>query len=76
MKNQKDTINALIKRLEKIRDTEEIQEVDVIPFEEVERFEMCDGTSYAFLQMTINIRRKKLFEKGDIFDNFNYKMID
>lgn len=76
MKNQKDTINALIKKLEKIRDTDEINEVEVIPYEEVDSFEMIDGTTYVTLQMTINLRYKKLFEKGNIFDNFIYKIVD
>ena len=76
MKNQKDTINALIKKLEKIRDTDEINEVEVIPYEEVESFETYGSTSYAILQMTINLRYKKLFEKGNIFDNFTYKIVD
>lgn len=76
MKNQKDTINALIKKLERIRNTDEINEVEVIPYEEVESFETYDGTSYAILQMTINVRYKKLFEKGDIFDNYAYKIVD
>ena len=76
MKNQKDTINALIKRLEKIRNTDEINEVEVIPYEEVDSFKMIDGKTYVTLQMTINIRYEKLFEKGDIFDNFAYKIVD
>ena len=73
--DKKELINVLIKKLEKIRDTHEIEEVEVIPIEEVESFECLDGTAYVILQTTINIRSEKVFLKGDIFDDFLYKEV-
>lgn len=73
--DKKELINVLIKKLEKIRDTHEIEDFEVIPIEEVESFECLDGTAYAILQTTINIRSRKTYLKGDIFDDFIYKEV-
>lgn len=73
--DKKELINALIKKLETIRDTQQIEEFEVIPIEEAESFEFLDGTAYAILQTTINIRSRKTYLKGDIFDDFIYKEV-
>ena len=72
---QKETINTLIKKLEKIRDTGEIEQVDIKPIQEVDNWEMCDGTCYVTLSTIVEIRHRGVYEKGDIFDDFLYKPI-
>lgn len=76
MKNQKEIINALIERLKQIRDTEEIENVEVIPYEEIASFEMIDGKKYVRLQTSINIEHKSLYQKGNTSDDFIYKSLD
>ena len=73
---KKEVINQLIKKLEEIRDTDEIENINIIPYEEVERFEMINGKTYVFLQTTISIRHNGLYKKGTISDDFTYKLIN
>ena len=73
--DKKELINSVIKKLEKIRDTSEIDEIVVYPYEEVEEYKFLDGKQYVILQTTISLRYNNLFEKGDIDDTFLYKPI-
>lgn len=75
MVDKKEIINKIIEKLEKIRDTEEIDEVTITPLEEVEEYKMYDGNTYVKLAHTITIEYNHLFQKGDVFDDFVYKEI-
>lgn len=68
-------INAIIKKLEEIRDREEINEIIISPYEEVEEFKRLDGTTYVVLQTSFSIRHMRLYQKGDEFDSFSYKEV-
>lgn len=70
-----EVINRIIKKLEKIRDTEEIEEINIIPFQEVEETRFFNGEVYVILSTIIEIRSEKLYQKGDITDDFIYKAI-
>jgi hypothetical protein len=72
---QREQINKLIKTLETIRDTDEIDEFDVSPHHETDSFQMMDGTTYVLLSTTIEIKHKRVYQKGDIFDDFLYKPV-
>ncbi|MBR2245647.1 MAG: hypothetical protein IKN65_00685 [Clostridia bacterium] len=67
---RKEAINQLIKRLEQIRDTDEIKEVNVIPFHIVEEFRMVNGEIYGIGSQNIEIRYEKIFVKKDEFDEW------
>ena len=67
---QKEIITQLIKRLEQIRDTDEIKEISVIPFHIVEEFRIVDGTIYGTGSQNIEIRYDKLFVKKNEFDEW------
>lgn len=67
---KKSIINKLIKRLEQIRDTDEIKEVSVIPFHIVEEFKMEDGKMYGIGSQNIEIRYEKMFVEKNEFDNW------
>ena len=68
--HQKDVINQLIKRLEQIRDTDEIKEISVKPFHIVEEFRMVNGEIYGTGSQIIEIKYDKLFVKKDEFDEW------
>lgn len=72
---KREQINKLIKTLETIRDTDEIDEFDVSPHQETDSFQMMDGTTYVLLSTTIEIKHKHVYQKGDIFDDFLYKPV-
>lgn len=67
---KKAIINSLIKRLEEIRDTDEIKEVSVEPFHIVEEFRMVDGTMYGIGSQNIEIRYEKMFVRKSDFDKW------
>lgn len=71
----KETINNLIKKLEEIRDTEEIEKVNVIPFQKVEETRFMNGEIYVILSTIVEIRSRRLYRKGDISDDFIYKAV-
>ena len=71
----KEAINNLIKKLEEIRDTEEIEKVNVIPFQEVEETRFMNGEIYVILSTIVEIRSRRLYQKGDISDDFIYKAV-
>ena len=75
MLDKKEIINKVIKKLEKIRDTEQIEEITLTPLEEVQEYRMYDGNTYVKLACNINIEYNHLFQKGDIFDDFIYKEV-
>lgn len=70
IEQQKEIINQLIKRLEQIRDTDEIKEVSVEPFHIVEEFRMADGIIYGTGSQNIEIKYDKLFVKENEFDEW------
>lgn len=72
---KKEAINKIIKKLEKIRDTEEIEEVTITPLEEINEYKMYNGNTYVRLAHTITIEYNHLFQKGDVFDDFIYKEV-
>lgn len=61
-KEQKKTINKIIKRLKEIRDTEELEDLIVRGNENAERFIYENGFEYITLKTTIEIKSKKLFK--------------
>lgn len=61
-KEQKKTINKIIKRLKEIRDTEELEDLIVRGNENVERFIYENGFEYITLKTIIEIKSKKLFK--------------
>lgn len=76
MKENKEIINALIKTLETIRDTDAINEVIINPYQETDSFNMVDGSTYALLSTIIEIKHKHVYQKGEVFkDDFLYKPI-
>ena len=74
MIDKKELINKIIAKLEKIRDTEEIEEITIKPLEEVSEYKIFDGNTYVKLAHTITIEYNHLFQKGDVFDDFTYKI--
>lgn len=68
-------INAIIKKLEEIRDKEEIDEIIIFPHDEVEEFKLLNGNTYVILATTFSIRHTKLYQKGNVLDNFTYKEV-
>lgn len=67
---KKGIINSLIKRLEEIRDTDEIKEVNVEPFHIVEEYRMVDGKIYGIGSQNIEIRYEKMFVRKSDFDKW------
>lgn len=61
-KEQKKTINKIIKRLKEIRDTEELEDLIVRGNENAERFIYENGFEYITLKTIIEIKSKKLFK--------------
>ena len=61
-KEQKKTINKIIKRLKEIRDTEELEDLIVKGNENAERFIYENGFEYITLKTIIEIKSKKLFK--------------
>jgi hypothetical protein len=61
-KEQKKTINKIIKRLKQIRDTEELEDLIVKGNENAERFIYENGFEYITLKTIIEIKSKKLFK--------------
>lgn len=61
-KEQKKTINKIIKRLKEIRDTEEIEDLIIRGSENVENF-LCENEfDYVTLKTTIEIKSKNVFK--------------
>lgn len=67
---KKDIINALIKRLEIIRDTSEIKQCIIEPLHIVEECRLADGTLIGRASQEINIEYEKTFIKKDEFDSW------
>lgn len=67
---KKDIINALIKRLEIIRDTSEIKNCFIEPLHIVEEYRLVDGTIIGKASQEISIEYEKMFIKKDEFDNW------
>ena len=61
-KEQKKTINKIIKRLKEIRDKEELEDLIVRGNENAERFIYENGFEYITLKTIIEIKSKKLFK--------------
>lgn len=61
-KEQKKTINKIIKRLKEIRDTEKLEDLIVRGNENAERFIYENGFEYITLKTIIEIKSKKLFK--------------
>ena len=61
-KEQKKTINKIIKRLKEIRDTEELEDLIVRGNENVESLICENEFDYITLKTTIEIKSKKLFK--------------
>lgn len=61
-KEQKKTINKIIKRLKEIRDTEELEDLIVRGNENAERFIYENGFEYITLKTIIEIKSKKLLK--------------
>jgi hypothetical protein len=59
MDNRKEAINALIRKLEQIRDTDEIEEFIICPLEQYEEYKLLDGTEYSLLESVVRIRHKR-----------------
>lgn len=72
---KKELINRLIKRLEEIRDTNELEEVEIFPTEEVNNFMFASGEEYVILETNISIRHKGLYQKGQWYDDYMYRKI-
>ena len=72
---KKECINRLIKRLKEIRDTNELEEVEVVPTEEVDNFMFANGEEYVILETNISIRHKGLYKKGQWYDDYLYRKI-
>lgn len=70
IEQQKEIINQLIKRLEQIRDTDEIKEVSVEPFHIVEEYRMIDGKIYGTGSQVVEIRYDKLFVRKNEFEEW------
>lgn len=67
---KKDIINALIKRLEMIRDTSEIKHYIIEPLHIVEEYRLVDGTIIGKASQDISIEYEKMFIKKDEFDSW------
>lgn len=67
---KKAIINSLIKKLEEIRDTDEIKEISVEPFHIVEEYRMIDEKIYGIASQDIEIRYEKMFIKKSDFDKW------
>lgn len=65
--NKKEIIKDLIKRLEEIKDTAEIDEVIIEPFHIVEEAKFVDGTIVGTASQIIEIRYTKMFKKKSEF---------
>lgn len=61
-KEQKKTINKIIKRLKEIRDTEELEDLIVRGNENVESLICENEFNYVTLKTIIEIKSKKLFK--------------
>lgn len=70
IEEKKAIINSLIKRLEEIRDTDEIKEISVEPFHIVEEYKTVDGKTYGIGSQNIEIRYEKMFVKKSDFDKW------
>ena len=70
IEEKKIIINQLIKRLEEIRDTDEIKEISIEPFHIVEEYRMVDGKIYGIASQDIEIRYEKMFVKKSDFDKW------
>lgn len=67
---KKDIINALIKRLEIIRDTSEIKNCIIEPFHIIEEYRSVDDTIIGKAFQEISIEYEKTFIKKDEFDDW------
>lgn len=71
MENQKKIIiNNLIKRLEEIRDTTQIEEIEIIPFHIKKEIKMINGEIYGYGSQNIQINYSKLFKKENELDSW------
>lgn len=73
--NKEKIIDKIIKELEKIKNDENI-DVTITPWQEVESYEFYDGKIYVLLATNIEIKHNKLFEKGQWYDDFTYRLLD
>ena len=70
-----DVINGLIEKLEEIKD-DQIDSIEIVPYQEVNSYELINGEKYALLETLITIKHKRIYKKGTINDDFLYKAIN